>query len=125
MDSSPVDRPVVRELGRRRVFLFLAIFTGIFSLGAIAEESDTLLSVLDEYAVALLMLAVVAYIVVSWKRESLAELRVQSNVIVGLLVVGLAFMVVAVLQEFHDPADFRNELPTTIWLLIMLGNRFV
>lgn len=73
----------------------------------------------------ILMVAIVAFIMISWKKEPLEQLRGQNKVILGLMVVAFVFTAYAVIQELNDPEDFRDELPSIILLVIMLVNRFV
>jgi uncharacterized membrane protein YccC len=118
------DRATIKELGRRRVFTFFWVFV-LFAIGnVVGEENDIFLHVVDDYAD--LALAIVAIVVLAlwWKKSSLKELRMTNNILT-VLAVGLVLATLfAISQEYGDPEDFGNEIPTLLFAIFMLINRF-
>lgn len=123
--SSANDKSLKRELGRRRVFFFVAAFLALALGGLIPEEADVFLHALDEYAI--VALSVIALILlVAWRnKQSLADLKRQNNIILVLFVVALVFKLYAFTVEISDPADFGDEIPILIGLLLTIANRFL
>jgi hypothetical protein len=88
-DSIVYDKPVVREISRRRVFVFVSVFLVLGGVGIITEESDMFLHAIDDYAmVALAIIGLLGFAM--WRNKlSLPELRKQNNIFAALFVVAL------------------------------------
>jgi fucose permease len=125
MSAPSEDKQVTRELSKRRVFAFVAIFLAV-SLPEVAYlEGDQLLHALDDYGVVAVSILVVIFLAMSWKKQSLTELKKQHNIILILFVIALLFKLFAISQELNDPTDFGDEPPLLILLIITLVNRFI
>ena len=107
------------------MFLFFAATMFVVMVGVVGEESDMPLHLLDDLAIFLIMLGVVGFLAVSWKKQTSTDLRRQNNVVLGAAVVALAFQILAFPLEASDPMDFGNEIPFLIILLATIVNRFV
>ncbi len=123
--SSADDKLLKRELGRRRVFFFISIFLALALGGLIPEESDIFLHALDEYAIVAISIIAVILLIAWRKKQSLAELKKQHNIILVLFLIALAFKLYAFPVEMSDPMDFGDEIPVLIGLLLTIGNRFL
>ena len=126
MVSVNEDKLVVRELGKRRVFVFFAVAIAlVFAVDAIVVESDNFMFALDDYG--LVGLSVLALVLVGvWRsRRSLTELRSQNNIIVVLFVIALLFKIYGVVGESGHPDDFGDEIPGLLILIVTVLNRFV
>ncbi|HVA82719.1 MAG TPA: hypothetical protein VNF06_00975 [Candidatus Aquilonibacter sp.] len=122
--NSAQTKAVAKELSKRRVFIFAALFA-IFALGGlIGEESDILAHAFDDIAILSLSVIILLVIAVSWKKVSFKELVMQHNVITIFFVVALIVQIAAIFIEISDPADFGNEIPTLILIILSLANRF-
>ena len=119
------DKSVVRELSRRRVFVFISVFLVLGGVGIIVEESDMFLHALDDYAmVALAVIAILGFAL--WRNKlSLTELKKQNNIFAALFVVALIFKLYGTVAEIGDPTDFGDEIPLLIAFVLTVGNRFV
>ncbi|MBO0887656.1 hypothetical protein J2P12_00995, partial [Candidatus Bathyarchaeota archaeon] len=80
---------------------------------------------LDDYAIISLSIIALILIGVSWKMQTLDQLKKQHNIILALVVIALAFQVFAFVVEIGDPEDFGNEVPSLVALALMLANRFL
>jgi hypothetical protein len=121
----PEEKSVARELAKRRAFIVLFIVL-IEIVGAfIGLEGDMFAHALDDYAI--LAISIVALLVVGgmWKKQSLAALRKQHNILLGLLIVALAFQIYGFIAESNDPTDLGNEFPSLTILVLMLINKFI
>jgi cytochrome bd-type quinol oxidase subunit 2 len=119
------EKSVARELAKRRAFIVLFIVL-IEIVGAfIGLEGDTFAHVLDDYAI--LAISIVALLVIGamWKKQSLASLRKQHNILLVLLAVALVFQIYAFIAESNDPTDLGNEFPSLTILILMLINKFI
>jgi len=114
-----------RDLGRLRVFAFVAVSLAVLTLGVINEESDILLHALDEYAIFTLSIVAILLLVAWRKKRTLADLVMQLNVFEVLFVIMLAFKIFAFTQEMSDPTDFGDEVPLFIVLIAAVIQRFV
>ncbi|MDE1850970.1 MAG: hypothetical protein KGH54_04235 [Candidatus Micrarchaeota archaeon] len=123
--SSAQAKAVAKELSKRRVFIFAALFAILALGGLIGEESDMLAHAFDDIAILSLSVIVLLVIGVSWKKVSFKELIMQHNVITLLFAVALAVQIAAIFIEMSDPADFGNEIPSLILILLAIANRFV
>ena len=126
MVSVNEDKLVVRELGKKRVFVFFAVAIALaFAVDAIVVESDNFMFALDDYA--LVGLSILALVLVGvWRsRRSLSELRSQNNIIVVLFVIALLFKIYGVVVESGHPDDFGDEIPGLLILIVTVLNRFV
>lgn len=123
--SSAEEKTPRRELGRRRVYIFVSAFLLLALGGIINEEADIFLHALDEYVIfALVVIAAILFVI--WrKKQSLSELKKQHNIIAVLFVVALLFKIFAIYVEASDPEDFGNEIPIFILLILTLVNRFI
>jgi len=123
--ASSEEKMMRRDLGRLRVFAFVAVSLAALTLGVINEESDILLHALDEYAIFTLSIVVILLLVVWRKKRTLADLKMQLNVFEVLFLVMLVFKIFAFTQEMSDPTDFGDEVPLLIVLIITVIQRFV
>jgi hypothetical protein len=124
MEPGP-DQSLTKELGRRRVSIFFWALLFIAIANVVNEENDLVLHVADDYAD--LALAVVALgIIALWrKRKSLKDLKKLNNVLAVLAVIVILATIFAITQEYTDPTDFGNEIPTLLFGIFLLINRFV
>lgn len=122
---TPTDKGWVRDLGRRRVFVFIALFLILALANALREENDIVLHALDDNVIILLAIVILAYIGISWKKETPEALRKQHNLVLVLLIVAVLVQIYGFIEEINDPADFGNEIPTLMLLILGLINRFV
>lgn len=124
-ESIVYDKSIVRELSRRRVFVFVSVFLVLGGVGIILEESDMFLHAIDDYAmVALAVIALLVYAM--WRNKlSLTELKKQNNIFTALFVVALIFKLYGTMTEIGDPTDFGDEIPLLIAFVLTIANRFV
>lgn len=114
-----------KELAKRRVFLFFALFIVIALAGLIPEEADIFSHVVDEYALVGISIIALIYLAVSWKKNTLPELKMQHNILLVLFIMALIIQLYAIPIEISDPMDFGNDIPVLILLILLLANRFV
>ena len=91
----------------------------------IGLEVDMLAHSLDDYAI--LAISIVGLLVIGamWKKQSLAGLRKQHNILLALLIVALVFQIYGFVAESNDPTDLGNEFPSVTILVLMLINKFI
>jgi hypothetical protein len=121
----PVEKSVARELAKRRAFIVLFIVL-IEIVGAfIGLEGDMLAHALDDYAI--LAISIVALLMIGgmWKKQSLAGLRKQHNILLVLLAVAIVFQIYGFVAESNDPTDLGNEFPSLTILVLMVINKFI
>jgi uncharacterized membrane protein len=123
--ASQEEKTLRRELGRLRVFAFVAVFIVVGLAGQLNEESDIFLHALDEYALIGLSIVVIILVVAWRKKQGIADLKKQLNIYEVLFVIMLIFKIFAIFQEIGDPSDFGNEPPILILLILTLLSRFV
>ena len=126
MKSVSEDKSIVRELGKRRVFIFFSVAIAIvFAVDAILVESDTLAFMLDDFGLVGISILSLALLAIWRNRRSLNELRSQHNIIAVLFVIAVLFKIYGIMVEMGHPDDFGNEIPGLIILLTVVLNRFV
>ena len=119
------QKSVIKELGRRRVFVIFLAFLA-FALGnTITEESDILLHALDDYLIIALAVIGVVIFAVTWKKQSFLDLRKVNNIATIISVIFIPIVIFAITQEINDPADFGNEIPSLLFAAVLVINRFV
>ena len=103
------------------MFIVLIEILGAF----IGIENDMIAHSLDDYAI--LAISVIGLLVIAamWKKQSLAGLKKQHNILLLLLIVAMAFQIYAFIAESNDPTDLGNEYPSLTILLLMIVNKFV
>jgi len=117
------DRSVVREISRRRVFIFVSTFLVLGAVG-ILEESDMFLHAIDDAMIVLTIIALLGFAM--WRnRLSLAELSKQNNIFAALFVVALIFKLYGTMTEMGDAIDFGNEIPLLIAFVLTIASRLV
>lgn len=89
------------------------------------SESDTFLRAIDDYVAIILAVVALAVLFGWWKRQSLSDLRRGSNIVTVLAVLVLLATIFAITQEIGDPKDFGNEIPSVIFSIFLLINRFI
>jgi hypothetical protein len=120
------EKLVVRELDKRRVFVFFAVPIALaFTVDAIFVESDTFAFALDNYVLVGLSILTLVLVAVWRNKRSLGELRSQHNVIVVLFAIALLFKIYGIIIESGHPDDFGNEIPGFLILVVTVLNRFV
>lgn len=124
MESGP-DKSVTKWLGRNRVSAFFWAFALIALLNVITEEQDIFLHVVDDYADIAIIVVGLAVLAMWWKRQSPSQLKRTQNVMAALAVLLILATIYAITQEIGDPADFGNEIPTLLFGIFLLINRFV
>ena len=118
-------KSIARELAKRRAFIVLFIVL-IEIVGAFVNlEGDMLAHSLDDYAI--LVISIIGLLVIGamWKKQSLAGLKKQHNILLVLLIVALVFQIYAFIAESNDPTDLGNEYPSLTNLLLMIVNKFI
>jgi hypothetical protein len=119
------EKSMRRDLGRLRVFAFVAVSLAALTIGIINEESDILLHALDEYAIFALSIVVILLVIVWRNKRTLADLKMQLNVYEVLFLIMLFFKIFGFTQEMSDPTDFGDEIPLLIILILTVIQRFV
>jgi hypothetical protein len=109
---SPEQASIAKELAKRRVFVFLLVFLLISTGDTINRDTDSLKRI-EDYVVAALILAALFVIAVGWRRQALRQLRLQHNIVLGLVLIVLA----SVALHFSFP-----NLVFGVWLV---ANRFL
>jgi dolichyl-phosphate-mannose--protein O-mannosyl transferase len=122
---SAEEKTLRRELGRRRVYIFVSAWLLLALGGVINEESYIFLHALDEYVIFAIVIVAVLLFVLWRKKQSLPELKKQHKIIWILFAVALVFKIYAIYVEAGDPEDFGNEIPIFILLILTLVNRFI
>jgi hypothetical protein len=115
----------VKELAKRRVFVLFSLFFFFALLGDMIIEGDMFSHALDEYVFIAIAAVVLIFIALNWKTTTVDELRKQHNYITGLFVIALIFQLYAFPAEIGDPADFGNEVPSLVGLIVILLNRVI
>ena len=118
-------KSIARELAKRRAFIVLFIVL-IEIVGAFVNlEGDMLAHSLDDYAI--LVISIIGLLVIGamWKKQSLAGLKKQHNILLVLLIVALVFQIYGFIVESNDPTDLGNEYPSLTILLLMIVNKFI
>lgn len=119
------DPKWLRELGRRRVFVFFWGFVFVALINTINEESDIFLHVFDDYVDIILAVVAVIVIGVMWRKQAMQQLKRVNNIATILAVLFILATIFAITQEYNDPADFGNEIPSLLFGIAMVINRFV
>ena len=114
-----------KEISRRRVFVFILLI-GVIALGpAFFAEGDMLSHAIDDIAIMGLSLVGLAFLALSWKKDTVSQLKRQNTIIFAIFVVHLVIQIIAIIIEIHDAAVFGDEIPSLIVLLLALVNWFV
>ena len=119
------EKSIARELAKRRAFIVLFIVL-IEIVGAFVNlEGDMLAHALDDYAI--LAISIIGLLVIGtmWKKQSLAGLKKQHNILLVLLLIAIVFQVYGFIAESNDPTDLGNEFPSLTILLLMVVNKFI
>ncbi len=123
--DAPEEKSIARELAKRRAFIVLFIVL-IEIVGAFINlEGDMFAHALDDYAVLAISIVGLLVIGVMWKKQSLAGLRKQHNILLVLLIIALLFQIYGFIAESNDPTDLGNEYPSLTILILMLINKFI
>ena len=119
------EKSIARELAKRRAFIVLFIVL-IEIVGAFVNlEGDMLAHSLDDYAILVISIIGLLVIAAMWKKQSLAGLKKQHNILLVLLIVALVFQIYAFIAESNDPTDLGNKYPSLTILLLMIVNKFI
>ncbi len=114
-----------RELARRRVFVFFSVFTLLALGNTVMEESDMFMHALDDYGTVAIVAITLILLAIWWKKQTLNDLRKQHSIITGLFVMSLLLTFYAFSVEIGDPADFGNEIPSLILIILIILNKFL
>jgi heme A synthase len=94
-------------------------------LNTVAEENDIFLHVVDDYADIAIIVVAIVLLAMWWKKRSPQQLKRTGNVMAVLAVLLIVATIFAITQEYSDPADFGNEIPSLLFGIFLLINRFV
>ena len=119
------EKSVLKEHGRRRVFVFFWGFVIVAISGVITEEMDMTLHVADDYVDIIAAVIVLALYLMWRNKTALADLKKANNIATVFAVVLVLATIFAITQEIGDPTDFGNEIPTLFFGVFMLVNRFL
>ena len=114
---------IQNELGKRRVFVFLAVFFVVAMLLDAFTELSPASHAIDDLGIAIVALIALIYLAASWKRTSLRELATQNNIVFILFIIALLFQIFGLVIE-AGTADFGDEIPVLLGIIITLANRF-
>jgi glycerol uptake facilitator-like aquaporin len=119
------DKNWLRDLGRRRVsaFFFALLLVAIFEQAI--SESDKFLHAVDDYVDIIVAIIALLIIFAWWKKNSASDLKKTNNWMAGLALIVIIATIFAMTQEFGDAEDFGNEIPTLLFGIFLLINRFV
>jgi hypothetical protein len=123
--ESGASMSVSKWLGRNRVSAFFYAFALVAILNTVTEENDMFLHVIDDYADIAIIIVALALLALWWKKTSPAQLKMTQNVMAALAVALVLATIFAITQEYSDPTDFGNEIPTLLFGVFLLINRFV
>lgn len=118
------DGATIKELGRRRVFAFFWVFVLVAIANTAIGESDKFLHVVDDYTDITLAIIAIVVLAMWWKRKSFKDLRRSNNILTVLSVILVLATIFAITQEMGDPEDFGNEIPTLLFAIFLIVNRF-
>ncbi|MDE1870960.1 MAG: hypothetical protein KGI06_01845 [Candidatus Micrarchaeota archaeon] len=123
----PIDRydRGTKEIAKRRVFVFILLI-GLIAIGpAFMAEGDMLSHAVDDIAIMGLSLVGLAFLALSWKKNTVSQLRMQNSIILAIFVLLLVIQIFAIVIELHDAADFGDEIPSLVVLALAVINWFV
>ncbi len=80
---------------------------------------------LDDYLDIILAVVAIIVFVVMWRKQTAPQLRKANNVATILAVLLILVTIFAITVEIGDPADFGNEIPTLLFGIKLVVNRFV
>jgi hypothetical protein len=123
--ESNADKSLTKWLGRNRVSAFFWAFALVALLNVITEENDIFLHVVDDYADIAIIVVALALLAMWWKKQSPSQLKRTGNAMAVLAVLLILATIFAITQEIGDPTDFGNEIPTLLFGIFLLINRFV
>lgn len=112
-------------LGRRRVFLYFAVLLFITMLLDGLGELDVSIHAVDDIGIAIVSIIGVIILAAMWKKDSTGSLRMQNNIFIGLTVIMILLQIFGILVEKASPADFGDDIPILIGLIILLLNGFL
>ncbi len=114
-----------RELAKRRVFVFFALALLFATLLTVAIDENTIANhAADDIGIAVVALAMLAYILYNKSRTKVNELLKQNNAIALLVVLAIIVKIIGIYIE-RGTVDFGDEIPVLITLVMMLANRFL
>lgn len=119
------EMSLTKWLARNRVFAFFWTFALIAILNTVTEENDIFLHVVDDYADIAIIVVALALLAMWWKKKDPSQLKRTGNVMAVFAVLLILATIFAITQEYGDPADFGNEIPSLLFGIFLLINRFV
>ena len=119
------DKTTIKQLGRRRVFAFFWSFVILALASSVVEEGDIFLHVVDDYADIILAVVALIVLIAWWRRTSESDLKRVNNILAVLAVLLIFATIFAITQEYNDPMDFGNEIPTLFFGIFLVINRFL
>ncbi len=114
-----------KQMARKRVNIFFAIFLLIAMAAAVADEvSTSLLFATDEIMFVVIALMGIIYLVAMSQKKSLKDLRIQNNMLFLLFLIALIIQLVWMPIEFGT-SDFGDDVPMLIFFVLAVLNRFL
>ncbi len=111
------------QVGRRRTFVFFFVPIAMIFTAEALLESDILTHYIDDAVDVALGLIALAYFAATRKNATkLASANRLATIMGGLIIVATLY---AITQEFNDPMDFGNEIPTIFIGFMLIMNRVV
>lgn len=121
--SQKSDLGWIKEIARRRVYIFFSLFMVLAFTPLLKEESDKLLHVMDDIAMVLGALTVLILSFLWKKKNSYQELRKQHLLFTVIFFIVLVFQIAALPLEISDPTDFGNDIPSVILVVLTICNK--
>ncbi|MDA4124124.1 MAG: hypothetical protein OK438_01545 [Thaumarchaeota archaeon] len=125
--STTSDKDWQKQAGRRRVFGFFWIFFGVAIVQTLSSEGDTFIHVVDNYIDIALVVVAVIVLLAWWKKSSTKDLQMVNNIlsVLAVILLVLAIVTLAGLTGETTAEDLADDIPTLLFGIFMLINRFV
>ncbi len=107
------------------MFVFFWGFALVALANTVGEERDVFLHVVDDYVDIILAVVAIVIIAAMWRKQAAPQMRRVNNIASILAILLVIATIYAISQEIGDPADFGNEIPSLLFGITMLVNRFV
>lgn len=120
-----MDMSSVKELARRRVFIFFYAIVGFALIPTIIDEIDQPTHAIDDISLVIIGIVLFIFLAANWKKQSYEDLKWANRIASFAAIAVILFVLLAIAIERNDITDLADDIGKVFFAVALLVNSFV